>query len=132
MKKEFLVEHCGGLYEFKLIIDLDARGVLHESMYERFLTGNSVKSEIFDMSMFFHGHPPANAPFEDHLIRFVEIVSNEIAYFISDNYVYDEQYICRHLNEQEGFYPIFGNSVKVVLNDVNKTDPTDYTIVELK
>lgn len=112
-KRSFKIAHDSNMFEFNVVIDMDARGSLEPQQYtDSYEFGDSVKSEIKMMSTFWYGCPKEDADFEMHLKFFLELLSYKIGHFILEGNS-SVHYIYHSLNSTEGYFPCFGESIKI-------------------
>lgn len=108
----FKLSHTHEIVSFDIEIDFSKTASLMMDCYPVTREGNSVKTDIIAMSLFWHGHPREDADFEEHLKFFLEVLSRKLSDYIINE---DERqkFIYQYLNEEEGYAPCFGDAIKI-------------------
>ena len=108
----FKLSHTHEIVSFDIEIDFSKTASLMMDCYPVTREGNSVKTDIIAMSLFWYGHPGKEAGFEEHLKFFLEVLSRKVSDYIINK---DERqkFIYQYLNEEEGYYPCFGDAITI-------------------
>lgn len=81
-------------YEAQIAIDFDFPGV---------------KEKIKEMSLFWGGHPPEEAAFEEHLDFVLRLIAAE-TYYIKVGKGYNDYGVRKEFTDKKGFYPLDGSN----------------------
>ena len=94
-KQLFTIRESGLMddYEVNVAIDFDLPGV---------------KEKIKEMSMFWGGHPPETAPFEEHLDFLLRLIATDTFYLKTGEGLNDYG-VVQEFSEREGYYPLDGS-----------------------
>lgn len=68
-----------------------------------------VKEKIKEMSLFWGGHPPEEAAFEEHLDFVLRLIAAE-TYYIKVGKGYNDYGVREEFTDKEGFYPLDGSN----------------------
>lgn len=110
--RKFQVKHNDNIVSFDIEVDLNAKSSYPLEYYHVKTEGDSIKSDIIQMSLFWSGHPKEEAPFEDHLKFFLEVLSRKLAhYIINESSI--QKYVHQDMNKAEGYYPVFGEHINI-------------------
>ena len=110
--RKFQVKHNDYVVSFDIEIDLDARAYWPMENYQVKTEGDSIKSDIIEMSLFWGGSPSNDAPFEDHLKFFSEVLSRKLAhYIINESSI--QKYVHQDMNKAEGYISVFGKHINI-------------------
>ena len=129
--RKYRITHNYDVVSFDIEIDLSKPACLDMSCYPNARYGNSIKTDIVAMSLFWCGNPGKDADFEEHLKFFLEVLSRKLAHIIL-NETSIPNFLYQHLISEEGYSPCFGDAIKIDNVDSDDDFLTDYLYIQEK
>lgn len=110
--RKFQVKHSDDVVSFDIEVNMDADASFPLENYAVKTYGPSIKTDIVEMSTFWHGSPSIESCFERHLNFFLGVLRGAVAHIAIDKFDSPE-FIHAYLNESEGYAPVFGDGIKI-------------------